>query len=52
MKTFIPSEFIVEQYAGHFDIDGQKILTHKFIKAFPLCRRPTTGSMLIVGRDV
>jgi glutamate synthase domain-containing protein 3 len=31
---------LVEQFAGHFDIDGQKILAHKFTKLFPLYHRP------------
>jgi len=31
---------LVEQFADHFDIDGKKILAHKFMKLFPLYHRP------------
>lgn len=31
---------LVEQFAGHFDMDEHKILQHQFIKLFPLYLRP------------
>lgn len=31
---------LVEQFAAHFDLDSQKILSHKFVKLFPLYHRP------------
>jgi glutamate synthase domain-containing protein 3 len=31
---------VVRQFAGHFDLNADKILQHKFIKLFPLYHRP------------